>query len=504
MISSSFQNRVPIQDVLVNLDKQIEQAPFVATLANVVNVVQKVFLSLYTHVLRQEVSNRYWLYLLDKSYMRCITLLIPFIGNLIVIVFDACQEDDNSEMDTLERASTKAPDTIESSSDEERSRAETPLAFPKEKEEREELPDDFSGAVPANGAAVCSTLSISTRERLLDRNQEMLCLLEEDLEGFLSQEGFAAEPLLGKWAIWVLEEDDKGLLPKGKSGDLPPCAPPILDRLAHALEKTRDGKALRERQFDYYVRDLENALCKIGNTSCKKWMKSARLEKDPIALSKVALYFVNIIPKFETLGLKVLQSLADQGCPEALFSLGIYYLETKQETSMAEAYLFEAMLYQPSLRVDLGAQSFLTDEFKEKMLKRISDTLTLMEGEATADGVCEYEIGKRFLDFHSYEYRNFYAESFLKRAAYLKHRPAMRLLGIKFLFGFDGIEPNYPAARALLKETLSLDPGFVYELKAKIASLEKNPSSYFQGKEALGELRAIVEEFETASKRLLR
>lgn len=72
---------------VVIADRVCDYIPLVSSLTNLVDIFQKcVILSSKNRITIE--NNHYYEYLKDKSYARCIILLIPILGNIIVAIFD--------------------------------------------------------------------------------------------------------------------------------------------------------------------------------------------------------------------------------------------------------------------------------------------------------------------------------------------------------------------------------------------------------------------------------
>lgn len=70
----------------IKIDRECDNIPFVSTVTNIVDLCLKIFLFF---IPKESVTNWFYMYLNDKSFMRCIILLIPVIGNVIIGIYDS-------------------------------------------------------------------------------------------------------------------------------------------------------------------------------------------------------------------------------------------------------------------------------------------------------------------------------------------------------------------------------------------------------------------------------
>lgn len=78
---------------LVKLDNLCDYAPGVSSLSSLVNLIQKI--AVIPLMKESSITNSsYYTHLKEKSFLRCIILLIPGIGNLIVSLYDFFKKDD--------------------------------------------------------------------------------------------------------------------------------------------------------------------------------------------------------------------------------------------------------------------------------------------------------------------------------------------------------------------------------------------------------------------------
>lgn len=73
-----------INNIYSNIDKQIDYIPILSTITNLVNITGK----LTTSTLSQETIEKssYLMHLNEKSYARCVLSLIPFLGNIAILL----------------------------------------------------------------------------------------------------------------------------------------------------------------------------------------------------------------------------------------------------------------------------------------------------------------------------------------------------------------------------------------------------------------------------------
>jgi len=78
---------------IVKLDNLCDYAPGVSSLSSLVNLIQKI--AVIPLMKESSITNSsYYTHLKEKSFLRCIILLIPGIGNLIVGLYDFFKKDD--------------------------------------------------------------------------------------------------------------------------------------------------------------------------------------------------------------------------------------------------------------------------------------------------------------------------------------------------------------------------------------------------------------------------
>ncbi len=71
--------------LLVQADRACDYIPVLSTVTNLIDLFQKCCCSC-----EPKPKDHYYKHIQDKSVLRCITLLIPVVGNLIVALYDAC------------------------------------------------------------------------------------------------------------------------------------------------------------------------------------------------------------------------------------------------------------------------------------------------------------------------------------------------------------------------------------------------------------------------------
>lgn len=80
---------------LIDLDIFLDKIPFASTVSNLINLFQKyVFKKVDPATINQ---NRYFKYINEKSISRCVVLLIPVFGNIIIALYDKRQREKDQE-----------------------------------------------------------------------------------------------------------------------------------------------------------------------------------------------------------------------------------------------------------------------------------------------------------------------------------------------------------------------------------------------------------------------
>ena len=72
---------------LVIADRVCDYIPVVSSLTNLIDIFQKCVILSFKNQITIE-NNHYYEHLKNKSYIRCIILLIPILGNIIVFILD--------------------------------------------------------------------------------------------------------------------------------------------------------------------------------------------------------------------------------------------------------------------------------------------------------------------------------------------------------------------------------------------------------------------------------
>ncbi len=76
-----------IASPLVSIDVLADYIPVVSTLTNLVVLFQKCLVVPFTDVKYVE-SSHYFTHLKNKSFLRCMALLVPLLGNLVIVFYD--------------------------------------------------------------------------------------------------------------------------------------------------------------------------------------------------------------------------------------------------------------------------------------------------------------------------------------------------------------------------------------------------------------------------------
>lgn len=78
-----------ISEALIWTDRLCDRLPLISTPVNLINIFIKCALNCYSK--ESITENRYFSHIQDKRLLRCITLLVPIIGNVIVGIYDLIQ-----------------------------------------------------------------------------------------------------------------------------------------------------------------------------------------------------------------------------------------------------------------------------------------------------------------------------------------------------------------------------------------------------------------------------
>ncbi len=79
--------RVETQSFFVNADKISAYIPIASTITNLVDLFLKCVV--LPRMNKEDIAkNHYYTHLKEKSFIRCITLLIPVLGNIVIGIYD--------------------------------------------------------------------------------------------------------------------------------------------------------------------------------------------------------------------------------------------------------------------------------------------------------------------------------------------------------------------------------------------------------------------------------
>lgn len=76
-----------VSSLLVKADRLCDYIPLVSTVSNLIDLFQKYVVLPFLHQDTIKAS-RYYQHLQQKSFLRCIALIIPILGNIIVGIYD--------------------------------------------------------------------------------------------------------------------------------------------------------------------------------------------------------------------------------------------------------------------------------------------------------------------------------------------------------------------------------------------------------------------------------
>lgn len=76
-----------IASPLVSLDTLMDYIPVVSTLTNLVDLFQKCLVVPFMHEKYIHTSH-YFTHIKNKSFARCAVLLLPVVGNIVIILYD--------------------------------------------------------------------------------------------------------------------------------------------------------------------------------------------------------------------------------------------------------------------------------------------------------------------------------------------------------------------------------------------------------------------------------
>lgn len=142
---------------LIKIDNCLDYIPFVSTVSNIVVLFLKCQLS---HVPRSKITDHYYKYLKDKSCTRCIVLLLPVTGNIIILIYDSIKNkntnisisySNSGNNSTLKHASDGVKDTYDAVF---KAVQQNPLALQYASARLKNNPTLVSEAVKENGYAL--------------------------------------------------------------------------------------------------------------------------------------------------------------------------------------------------------------------------------------------------------------------------------------------------------------------------------------------------------------
>lgn len=97
---SSIATSARVNNTLISIDQICDYVPVASTVTNLVNIFEKCAFSCCSA--RSINSNRYFTHVKDKSILRCVILLVPILGNIIVGIYDLIQSR-KAEAEDIER-----------------------------------------------------------------------------------------------------------------------------------------------------------------------------------------------------------------------------------------------------------------------------------------------------------------------------------------------------------------------------------------------------------------
>lgn len=93
-------DKISLNRALITIDQIYDYIPVVSTVTNFVDIFEKcVFKGLKQETIDK---NRYFSHIKDKSNLRCVVLLVPFIGNIIIGIYDLIQNKREREHQDLD------------------------------------------------------------------------------------------------------------------------------------------------------------------------------------------------------------------------------------------------------------------------------------------------------------------------------------------------------------------------------------------------------------------
>lgn len=105
-----------IGKIFISIDKTADYIPIVSTLTNLVDLFQKCVVDLCTN---SETTRKspYYTHIRDKQALRCVILLIPVIGNILIGIYDVVHQCKPSNREKSQNPESEQRKHIESSED---------------------------------------------------------------------------------------------------------------------------------------------------------------------------------------------------------------------------------------------------------------------------------------------------------------------------------------------------------------------------------------------------
>jgi hypothetical protein len=76
----------PVISSYARFDRASKWIPVLSTITSLWDIACKLYMACWKNPI--DPDNHYWSYIHDKSYLRCIALLFPFIGNIAIFIYD--------------------------------------------------------------------------------------------------------------------------------------------------------------------------------------------------------------------------------------------------------------------------------------------------------------------------------------------------------------------------------------------------------------------------------
>jgi hypothetical protein len=76
----------PVISSYARFDRASKWIPVLSTITSLWDIACKLYMACWRNPINPD--NHYWSYIHDKSYLRCIVLLLPFIGNIAIVIYD--------------------------------------------------------------------------------------------------------------------------------------------------------------------------------------------------------------------------------------------------------------------------------------------------------------------------------------------------------------------------------------------------------------------------------